>query len=169
MLIGAAYERIASDLRWLFRDSHGELGLKSNFAGMIASLEGGGWKPKPTHELDERRLQAAERARRLLETLDTVPVWARVALAITYRYSDGETRLLGALTLAAQEHRRSRTRRPLEDWLERMRLSKDPARRRLYSQIRIAATDLLNRAFDEYHDASRSLAARRQERREAFL
>jgi hypothetical protein len=167
MLISAAYERIAADLRWVFRDSEGELGLKSNFGGMIASLEGGGWTPKPTHEVDERRLQAAERRRRILEVLDAIPVWARVVLSITYRYADGENLLVGILTVTAQEHRRSRTVRSLADWLERIRLSKDPGRRRTYSQLRLAAADLLCCAFDSYTDAAHELAHRRRLLQEA--
>ena len=167
MLIGSANERAAADLRWLFRDSEGALGLRSNFGGMIASLEGGGWTPKPTHEVDERVLQAAERRRKLLDILEEVPVWARVVLSGAYRYSDGENRLLGILSSAAQEYRRSKTRRGIADWIERIRLSKDQARRRTYAQLRLEATELLCEAFAAYYEAARELEKRRRILQEA--
>lgn len=167
MLHWPSHERHAADLRWYFRDSPGELGLRSNFGGMVASLEGGGWTPKPTHEVEERRLQAAERARRVLRALEGCPVWARVVLSIAYRYADGEQRLIGALSAAAQEHRRSRTKRSLADWLERMRKSKEPLRRKLYSDLRLNMLGLLEEALESYTSVVSTLAARRRRPQEA--
>lgn len=167
MLHWPTHERHAADLRFFFRDAAGAMGLRSNFGGMVASLEGGGFHPKPNHEVADHVLFAAERARRVLRVLEACPVWARVVLSIAYRHADGEQRLMGALTAASQEHRRSRTKRTLQDWLERMRKSKEPLRRKLYSDLRLNMLALLEEALESYTSAVGTLAAKRRRPQEA--
>lgn len=165
MRLSSSDEEVAASLRWYFRESDGAMGLKSNFAGMVASLEGGGWTPRPSFEVDERRLQAAERARELRQVLDAVPVWACVVLRVAHRYSDGTAKLMAALTVVAREHRRSRSKRGIHDWLERLRTNKESLRRRLWLDFQAEAQDVLEEAFEEFRRARGTIEAQRRIRR----
>lgn len=142
------------------------MGLRSNFSGMVASLEGGGFVPSPTHEVDERKLRAAERARNIITALDAVPVWARVVLGVAYRHADGEAKLIGALCSTNNEHKRSKSKRQLHDWLERQRLAKDSEKRRAYVRLREEARALLCRAVQVFGRVGLELARRRRLSRE---
>jgi hypothetical protein len=166
MYVGNAGERIAADLRFFFRDAAGAIGLKSNFGGMVASLEGGGFNPRHTYEVDERKLQAAERARKISAVLDELG-WERVVLGVAYKYPDGDERLIGILATTKAEYKRSRTKRDLRDWLDRLRQNKDSGRRFTFALLRDEALQLLTRALDEYSRVSNRLNTARR-RREAI-
>lgn len=161
------YERSASDLRFYFRDAAAAMGLRSNFGAMIASLEGGGWTPKPTHEVADYRLEAARRAREIHDVLELTPDWARVVLGVAFRHHDGSELLLGGTLLAVDYHRRSKTKRELRDWVERCRVSKDAKRNRLWVELRQNADAILEEALDEYERVAAVLDRQRRERRAA--
>jgi len=147
------FQEAAADLRWYYRDSAGAMGLRSNFGGMVAQLEGGGFHQRASYEADERAIRAAERARNIRKALDSTPIWARVALGVAYRLADGERRLLGITVLAAGEHRRSRSKRELGEWIERCRVSKDLAKKKLWAKLRAEAQGLLESALSAYGSA----------------
>lgn len=154
------YERTAADLRFYFRDADGAMGLRSNFQAMVSSLEGGGWTPKPTHEVGDHRMEAARRCREIHDVLELIPVWARVVLGVCYRSPDGQALFLGATSLAVDYHRRSKTKRYLWDWAERCRLSSDQRRNRLWVEMRQNADAILEEAMDEYERVAVVLSRR---------
>jgi hypothetical protein len=157
------YEQTAAQLRFYYRDAPGALGLKSNFGAMISSLEGGGWTPRPTHEVPEHRLEAAHRTRHIHSVLELVPVWARCVLGVTFRYHDGAELMLCATLLAVDYHRRSKTKRTIGDWVERCRKSKDPKRNRLWLELRQNADAIIEEALDEYERVAAVLNRRAAE------
>lgn len=159
MFLTPARERWAADLRWLFRESAGAIGQRSNFGAMVASLESGrgGGQGRTSYDVDDRALQAAERVRHIGRTLDGLPVWARVVLALAYRAEDGELRLVGALTSTADRYRRSSTKHPVSAWLQKTRDSQAETRRRIWAMLRAEAADLLGEAVDLYAAAARRI------------
>lgn len=162
MLVTPGRQRLAADLRWLFTAADGEMGLRSNFSGMVASLEGGGHSAPSSFDPDDRKLQAALRSRRIRRSLDMVPDWARVVLGVVYRHpTGGESALICALSSTVAEHRRSGTKRGVADWLERTSTSKSAGRRLLYVKLRMEATELVEKALDLYAGARSELAAGR--------
>lgn len=167
MLLSPVEESICADLRWFYRDSEGALGLKSNYGGMLASLEGGGFHPTGSYEVDMRKLEAAERARHISIALGNTKLWARVVLAVALRYSDGDVRLIGALASTNAEYRRARSRRSLVEWLERTYLSKDTRRRQLFSNLREEARALLCSAVGDFARVTSELARERRRPTEA--
>jgi hypothetical protein len=163
MFLTPARQRWAADLRWLFSESDGELGLRSNFGALVAGLEGGGHSASVSHEVSDRVMESAERARTIRRALESVPDWARVVLGVAFRRADGELALMAALTSAALEHRRSRTKRPIQEWLAKTRDNKSKERRRLYVQLRMEATDVVEVALDLYARAAREVGGGRRE------
>jgi hypothetical protein len=141
---------VAADLRWFYRDSEGEMGMRSNFSAMVAQLEGGGFHAVASYEVNERTVQAAERAREVQKALKRCAVWAAVVIGLAYRNAGGEQRLTCALTSAAQSHKRSKSRRELPDWLEKQRLSKDQTKKRAWALLRAEALGLIREASMEY-------------------
>jgi len=122
-------DRAAADLRWFFREGAGALGLKSNFGGMIASLEGGGWTPKPSHDVPLHLVEAAQRYRRIEERLERCTKPSRDILRWAFQEPDNDASLIAVLThnaKAVQEWAESKTTRDIRDWLVRLReTSKD--------------------------------------------
>lgn len=166
MMFTLSQQRWAADLRWLFHSADGAMGLKSNFAGMMASLEGG-HSARTVYDVDDRQLQAAERSRRIRRALELTPDWARVVLGVLFRRpEDGETALICALSSTAEEHRRSRTRRQLEDWLERTRTSSSAARRMLYVRLSDEASRVAGEALGLYAKAYSSLSPKSRRTRD---
>lgn len=143
----------SSDLRWFFRDSEGAMGLRSNFGGMVAQLEGGGYSQRAGYELDDRAVVAAERAREIKKALEASPIWAQLVLRIAYRQADGERRLIGITTSAALAHARSRSKRGLGEWIEKCRTSKDMARKKEWAALRAESQGLLEEALSAYGSA----------------
>lgn len=166
MIFLPSQHRWVADIRWLFHSADGALGLRSNFAGMVASLEGGGYSARTSYDVDEHRLQAAERARRIRRALELTPDWARVVVGVLCRTPDGETALLCALTSTAEEHRRSRTKRQLADWLEKTRCSGSPARRKLYIRLEMEAARVAGEALGLYAKAYNSLSPKSRRSRD---
>ena len=166
MLLTPAHQRWAADLRWFFLESDGEMGLRSNFGAVVAGLEGGGHTARVNHDVADRVMAAAERARHIRRTMEAeaVPVWAQVVLRVAFRREDGELALMGALTSAVREHRRSRTKRSIEEWLAKTRDSKSPERRLLYAQLRAEVTSLAEEALDLYAQAVREAGSGWDER-----
>jgi hypothetical protein len=161
MTFTLSQQRWVADIRWLFHSADGAMGLKSNFSGMMASLEGGGHSARSSYDLDDRRLQAAERARHIRRALELTPDWARVVLGVLFRQTDdGEAALICALSTAVAEHKRSRTRRQLVDWLERTRCSSSNARRQLYVRLSMEASSVAGEALGLYAKAYNSLMPR---------
>jgi hypothetical protein len=143
------------EIRWFFRDAAGDMGLASNFGGMVAALEGGGFCPAPSYEISSSRLRAATEAREIRKALDTLAerdIAARVLVGVAFRGEGADERhaLIAAMTLAAEEHRRSRSRRPLPEWLEKQRTSKEQVRRRKFLQLRDHAKAKLDEALEAY-------------------
>lgn len=159
MIVKPSLQRWAADLRWLFTAADGELGLRSNFQGMVASLESGGrTSGRSDYDVTPQQIHAATRARTICQALEQMPVWARVVLGIAYRRNDGEAALMCALSSTTLEHRRSRTKREPRDWLERTRRSRSNQRRLMYAKLRHEATDLVEEALDLYAQARSELA-----------
>jgi hypothetical protein len=149
---------VAADLRWFYRDSEGAMGLHSNFSAMIAQLEGGGFHPVASYEANYSAVQAAARAREIGKALERCAVWVRVVLGLAFRRASGEQRLTCALVSAVQEHKRSKSRRQLPDWLEKQRTSKDQARKRAWAKLRAEALGLIKEASTEYIRAVEKVA-----------
>lgn len=163
MFLTPARQRWAADLRWLFSESDGELGLRSNFGALVAGLEGGGHSARVSHEVSDRVMESAERARTIRKTLEAIPAWARVVLGVTFRRADGELALMAALSSAVLEHKRSRTKRAVGDWLQRLRDNTSGAKRLVFEQLRNEATDLAEEALDLYARAAREVGGGRRE------
>jgi hypothetical protein len=86
-----------ADLRWLFLESEGELGVRSNFEPMRARLEcGGRTGGRPILEIDERSLDAAEKARYLRRAFEAMRVGCACPLAVACPRDSRECRLLRA-------------------------------------------------------------------------
>ena len=76
---------VVTDLRWLFTESDGQLGLRSNYPGMVARLQafrsGGFAKP---FEYEDQTIETATRARRLRRSLERAGAAHARALRATY-------------------------------------------------------------------------------------
>lgn len=148
-------EEIAAELRWLFRDSRGELGLKSNFGGVVARIEGGG-PGSDAHHVDMRRIEAATRARHISKVLDALPKTHFTVLFAAFAW-DADHKLLWVMREtpeAVEEYGKSRSTRLMRDWLERLcvaaRNEANYERRRVFARIHAAAEKLLREALNAY-------------------
>jgi hypothetical protein len=153
-----SHEEAAAELRWFWRESSGELGLRSNFTSLVARLEGGGPMAVST-ELDNRRIQAARRARGIQTALDELSAadWRVLWLAFGADGAAAGTERLWLVALETEvfgeEYRRSHTTRPPLEWLRRVA---DAARRgewerrRLWTKIQASAEQELGRALSTY-------------------
>lgn len=148
-------ETAEADLRWYLRDARGELGLHSNYGGMVATLQGGG-RSGDHHRVDLRQMEAAARARRIEKALTHV---GKEHLRVLYAaYSvDPDQRFVAVLAVlpeALEEHRRSRSTRSFGNWLARLfasaRKGHDYGRRRLFAKLHSAADGTLRGALDAY-------------------
>lgn len=144
-------EQAAANLRWYYRLSDGEMGLQSNFGSLVARLEGRGGTGQQT-EIDGRRLEAAARARRIskaLEKLDQVP-----RKALRAAFGGGEALDLVSVVLmlpeASEAHRRSRTSRPIREWLKKLCATADPVRRRMFLELSRAAEQMVDSALSRF-------------------
>lgn len=147
-----------SELRWYFRESAGELGLRSSFSSMVARLEGV-YSTRIVTEMDPRRLGAANRARSIAKVLAGVtPINARVLLVAFGSGTDTPSETLAAVagetTECVEEHRRARSTRPLGEWMLRLakaaREGRDTGRRSLWVRMHAAAEGRLECALEEY-------------------
>lgn len=148
-------EEIGAELRWYWRESHGELGLRSNFTSMVARLEGGA-APQAVPEVDGRRLEAARRARRIARRLEEMPAHLVRALWLVFAAPESAGLRLVAIDEpeCVEAHVRSRSKRKRAEWYDRLtkaaQLGYDIERRRLWIRIQAAADKRLCEALDAY-------------------
>jgi hypothetical protein len=144
------------DLGWFWSESDGELGLQSNFNAIVARIEGRSPEGSPT-EIDDRKLDAALRARRISRALGSLP--PKVVRILFLRFADRDDKpvllrlvdVASELMITADHHRRSKSQRPLSAWTARLfqsdLLSLDLDRRRVLREIRSAAVDAVDAAL----------------------
>lgn len=76
---------VESDLRWLFTEASGELGLRSSYGAMVAVLQGGGGGDAEAATVaEERRVEASVRARKIEAVLHRIPRRLQAALRAYY-------------------------------------------------------------------------------------
>ncbi|MFN7133513.1 MAG: hypothetical protein ACK4N5_15660, partial [Myxococcales bacterium] len=64
-----------SELRWVFTEADGDIGLRSNFGAMVGLLEIGarsGSSQPLAYEIDPQRIEAAAAERRIRRALDAI-------------------------------------------------------------------------------------------------
>lgn len=123
-----------ADLRWYFNEADGDMGLKSSFGPMVARLEaplsrGGAL----IVDIDERKLNAASRARTVKRALECLPLDAQHVLRAAYTARPDSPQRPDALKrwrdlagvveaseAAKATHKKSRSTRPFLEWLERI-------------------------------------------------
>jgi hypothetical protein len=157
--------RAIADLRWYWSYAAGDLGLKSNFEPMRARLEAGGRTGgAPILELDEKCIDAATRERHIRRALERLTERDRGILRAAFGSSDRDLPAFGRatgvvpMTDAAQlAHWKSRTNRPLEEWLARLvcHADKDPVAARTMRVIRREADTMLGAALMRFSNARR--------------
>lgn len=124
-LLCALHPRAAEELAWRWQLADGDMGLRSNFAPMVAMIERGGpvgWRPGD--DIDERALIAAERARlidRAIASLSTRECDLLHALCAAPEID--RAALLRLSRLARALHRRARSSRPIDAWFQRIAAS----------------------------------------------
>lgn len=171
-----------SDLRWFFTEADGDMGLRSSFSAQMTQLQMGGGRRgtyvPQQREIDGRLVSAATRARVISRALEAIGRGYSYTLRCAYGIPahpelHGFQELAGLVadTPAAQRlHRRSRTKRPLPDWLARMRLQAHPLSdkkvpdleaQRIVYEVRVEAESQLVAASKAYTLARRETARRR--------
>ncbi len=160
------------DLRWYFNESSGAMGLKSNFAGMVMNIQA----PRSHGNscaavIGEHQVEAASRARWVSRVLTAVGEDHARTLRAAYqaRQSNDPAAAalkafgeLGSLVLESpatvEYHRRSRSQKPLLDWLLRIsRKQASPAARSQCAEVRRDAEARLAKAARAYVEAKRQL------------
>jgi hypothetical protein len=130
-----------SEIVWFHGESHGDLGIRSNFGSFIARMSGI-YGTDPSTEMDGRVLLAAARHRRISRALATLSKEQRDVLKAWAEYPDN----LGVMLisdLAASMHRKSGTSLGLPDWLQRKARAKAPE----WFRIHIAAASASEHAI----------------------
>lgn len=170
-----------SDLRWFFNEADGDMGLRSMFPQQMQQLQlGGGRRGTHTpviHEPDGRLVAAATRARLVSRALEGIGTRYTGTLRSAYGRLEhaelhGFQELAGLVVYtaaAARLHRRSRTVRPVPDWLARMYLLAQPTKKkpanpdaqRIVWEVRSEAEAQLIDASRAYSRAKRESARRR--------
>ena len=120
--------RAEADLRWFYTWSRGDMGLRSSHPAMVARLQvGGRTGGAPIMDIDERRLEAATRARHITRALDLLSdSQVRVLRAAYGPYARelpglGQAAPVAPLTNSAMHaHAASHTDRCIEEWLVRL-------------------------------------------------
>ena len=125
------------DLRWVFVDSAGDLGLRSNFMSVVRMIDQGVPQSGAPRDLDVHLLEAASRARVIHATLGRCG--AASAEVLRQCYGEPTPPELAVLGRAAnlvrnsaalvREHKASRSRKPADQWLQllALRLTKGTA------------------------------------------
>jgi hypothetical protein len=154
-----------ADLRWYWNEAEGDMGLRSNFAAMVACLElGGPAGGLPVHDDEEGRLKAAGRERRVRRAIELLS--ARDVTILVHAFGSGSRKLppfgraTGVVPLTAAARltwANSGTTRPLGEWLVRLvcrvhgGLGNRPAQDRALAQtIRREAESMLLGAMRAY-------------------
>jgi hypothetical protein len=158
-------EALVEELRWYWASATGAMGLRSNFAAMMAGIHGcatGGGTPAT--DIDERCVEAATRDRRVRRALAQVPDHEAIILVHAFGPGIRELPAFGPATgvvpltrVARQAWVKSGTNRTLEGWLARLLVrvhtgrGEDPARdAELLKAIRREAEELLGGALRAY-------------------
>ena len=161
-----------NDLRWYFaRDYESPLGLRSSLHGQIEQLKLGraaGEGGRAGGELSEVAYFAAQRVNRRAARLELMPPELLAVLQAAFGPHRGQgLEVWGELAPvvlcsagAAEAHRRSRSKHPLAEWLQRLsyrvRGQKGPAKprdARLVAELRLEAEALLFEAVQCYRQA----------------
>lgn len=168
--------RLEAELRWVFTEADGDIGLRSNFGAMVGLLEIGarsGSSQPLAYEIDTDRIEAAAAERRIRRALDEIGRTNAQVLRVQYGPGRApELQAFGSLAglalftdAAIRAHRDSQTTRELPDWLARLsdRVAKkkgaaDPRERMMVGEIRREAEMLLARASGAYLKARKRRA-----------
>jgi phage-related minor tail protein len=116
--------RTAAELRWFFIAAPGELGLTSNFGAMVSQLSAFGSRGGGAVAIDERKLHAAERARRIEQRLSKCTTATQRVLRRAFSVWDEDQSVVEFLlhnTWARDQWRTSKTNKSMRGWLERLR------------------------------------------------
>jgi hypothetical protein len=158
-------DALAEELRWYWASATGAMGLRSNFAAMMAGIHGcatGGGTPAT--DIDERCVEAATRDRRVRRALAQVPDHEAIVLVHAFGPGIRELPAFGLATgvvpltrVARQAWVKSGTNRTLEGWLARLLVrvhtgrGEDPDRdAELLKAIRLDAERMLHGALQAY-------------------
>lgn len=157
-LIAALHPHVTDELTWRWQYADGDMGLRSNYAPMIAMLEcGGPTGGRPILDIDEHCLQAAERARHIDRALAALSQCDQGLLYAVLGSPAGDASvLLGLSQVARRIHARSGSQRPLGEWFGRLSASRH--------EISVFAT----RAILDDLEASAARASRRYAARRGF-
>jgi hypothetical protein len=163
--------RDEADLRWYLNESEGAMGLRSSFGPMVARLEAPMSHGRPIMELADHQLKAATRARLIRRSLEALAPEHQLVLRSVYlarrdtpAHPDALRRwrelagLVENSEAARAAHRRSRTPRPLAEWLERIvRASASPTARTEALVLRRQLEGDLLRAMRAYAEARKTI------------
>lgn len=167
-----------AELRWVFSEADGDIGLTSNYGAMVGLLEVGsrsGSSQPAAYEIDVERIEAAGRERRIRLALDAIG--HRHAQVLRVQYGPGRAPELPAFgelaglamftSAAHRAHQASGTNRSLPDWLARLaervrrnRAASDVRDLMVVNEIRREAEALLVAASGAYARARRAACRR---------
>ena len=158
------HPQLEADLAWYFREADGDMGLCSNYQGMVLKLQAPrASSGRPPSGPEGRVFGAATRARRISRALEVIGKARSDTLRMAY---DGNAPAelhayheLAGLVLeeGAPVHRRSRSRRSLVQWLARLaqRAPKDAVAARWLAEVRSLAEVRLMAAARAFEGARR--------------
>lgn len=166
------HPRDEQELKWFFNDAMGALGLKSGFPAMILNIQAPMSRGNTiAADIGEHLIAAASRERFILRTFERVARKHYDVLWAAYRAPElNETSLpylahfgeLGAVVrdspLTAQVHARSRSTKPLLEWLARIaRPQASPTAKSQAAEVRRDAERRLAEAGRAYAAAKREV------------
>ena len=138
-----AHQPLIDECRWYWLESHGDLGLRSNFEPIATRIGGVYGTPVTSGNLDGRLFANATRFKRVDRAIKAMPVRSVVVLN-AFALHDYLGVMLTSKT-AHRAYRDSRTKRSLPDWLQRMKPDD-----RLWVQLKLDAMRELDRALSEF-------------------
>jgi hypothetical protein len=150
--------RALADLKWFFTTAAGEIGLRSNFQAMVSQLSAFGTRSGGAVQVDERKLQAAERARAIQSRFAQCSSDAQNVLQLACSELDDDASVMAVVQRdprAAAEWQKSGTNRDLGDWLSRLRESTKTAdyeRARVWLRLKADALRRVEVALREYSE-----------------
>jgi hypothetical protein len=153
-----------ADLLWYFQDAHAALGMQSNLrATQNTLLSGGPNRSSLPDSMSERRMQAAERYRRIEQKLRSLPARTRTVLTAAYSQRNWSSSLsctFGMLHIgvcafcptAVRHFEADSGKRAIDGtfygWLEGVVARKEQER---INEISVEATRILNAAHEAYN------------------